>query len=205
MELLERIAHDRLPDNIGVEWSGLSYQEKQAGGQTGLILGLVFLFVFLFLAALYESWSVPIAVLISLPIAVLGAYAGISICGLENDTYFQIGLVMLIGLAAKNAILIVEFAKDEVDKGGDLLGGPACGSPALPPHPDDVTGLHPRYAAHGVGFGTGFGQPTGHRYRRVLRYDCGRYGRHSAGALLLRDDLQGEGPDAYPQTERTTL
>ena len=121
MELLERIARDHLPDNIGVEWSGLSYQEKQAGGQTGLILGLVFLFVFLFLAALYESWSVPIAVLISLPIAVLGAYAGISFCGLENDTYFQIGLVMLIGLAAKNAILIVEFAKDEVDKGHDIV------------------------------------------------------------------------------------
>ena len=121
MELLERIARDHLPDNIGVEWSGLSYQEKQAGGQTGLILGLVFLFVFLFLAALYESWSVPIAVLISLPIAVLGAYAGISVCGLENDTYFQIGLVMLIGLAAKNAILIVEFAKDEVDRGSDIV------------------------------------------------------------------------------------
>ena len=121
MELLERIARDHLPDNIGVEWSGLSYQEKQAGGRTGLILGLVFLFVFLFLAALYESWSVPIAVLISLPIAVLGAYAGISVCGLENDTYFQIGLVMLIGLAAKNAILIVEFAKDEVDRGSDIV------------------------------------------------------------------------------------
>ena len=121
MELLERIARDHLPDNIGVEWSGLSYQEKQAGGQAGLILGLVFLFVFLFLAALYESWSVPIAVLISLPIAVLGAYVGISVCGLENDTYFQIGLVMLIGLAAKNAILIVEFAKDEVDRGSDIV------------------------------------------------------------------------------------
>lgn len=69
----------------------------------------------------YESWTVPIAVLISLPVAVLGAYAGITLCGLENDTYFQIGLVMLIGLAAKNAILIVEFAKDEVDKGRDIV------------------------------------------------------------------------------------
>lgn len=121
MEILEQIAREKLPDNIGVEWSGLSYQEKQAGGQTGLILSLVFLFVFLFLAALYESWTIPIAVLISLPVAVLGAYAGVAICGLENDTYFQIGLVMLIGLAAKNAILIVEFAKDEVDKGRDVI------------------------------------------------------------------------------------
>ena len=113
MEILEQIAREKLPENIGVEWSGLSYQEKQAGGQTGLILSLVFLFVFLFLAALYESWSIPVAV--------LGAYAGVAICGLENDTYFQIGLVMLIGLAAKNAILIVEFAKDEVDKGRDVV------------------------------------------------------------------------------------
>ena len=121
MNILEQIAREKLPDNIGVEWSGLSYQEKQAGGQTGIILSLVFLFVFLFLAALYESWTVPIAVLISLPVAVLGAYAGVTLCGLENDTYFQIGLVMLIGLAAKNAILIVEFAKDEVDKGRDVI------------------------------------------------------------------------------------
>ena len=121
MATIERLAHEHLPDNIGVEWSGLSFQEQQAGGQTGLVLMLVFLFVFLFLAALYESWMVPVAVLLSLPVAALGAYLGITLCGLENDIYFQIGLVMLVGLAAKNAILIVEFAKDEVDRGGDLV------------------------------------------------------------------------------------
>ena len=121
METLERIAEEHLPSNIGVEWSGLSYQEKQAGGQTGLVLGLVFVFVFLFLAALYESWLVPAAVLLSLPVAALGAYLGVWFCGLENDVYFQIGLVMLVGLAAKNAILIVEFAKEQVDRGVDVL------------------------------------------------------------------------------------
>ena len=121
MEVMEELVREHLPDNIGLEWSGLSYQEKQAGGQTGLVLALVFMFVFLFLAALYESWSVPVAVLLSLPIAVLGAYLGITVCGLENDTYFQIGLVMLMGLAAKNAILIVEFAKDEVDSGVNVF------------------------------------------------------------------------------------
>ncbi|MDH6533847.1 multidrug efflux RND transporter permease subunit [Parabacteroides sp. 52] len=121
MAALERIAREHLPENIGVEWSGLSYQEKKAGGQTGFILALVFLFVFLFLAAQYESWIVPIAVLLSLPIAALGAYLGVWITGLENDVYFQIGLVTLIGLAAKNAILIVEFAKVQVDDGVDVV------------------------------------------------------------------------------------
>ena len=121
MEIMEQIARDHLPDNIGLEWSGLSYQEKKAGGQTGLVMALVFLFVFLFLAAQYESWTLPIAVLLSLPIAALGAYLGVWICGLENDVYFQIGLVMLVGLAAKNAILIVEFAKVQVDDGEDIV------------------------------------------------------------------------------------
>ena len=121
MAKLEQIARQHLPANIGVEWSGLSYQEKHEGGQTGVVLALAFLFVFLFLAAQYESWTVPIAVILSLPVAGIGAYIGIWICGLENNIYFQIGLVMLVGLVAKNAILIVEFAKEEVEKGCDVV------------------------------------------------------------------------------------
>ena len=121
MSVLESIVRKHFPASVGVEWSGLSYQEKHVGEQTGLVLALAFLFVFLFLAAQYESWSVPVAVILSLPVAGIGAYLGIWICGLENNIYFQIGLVMLVGLVAKNAILIVEFAKEEIEKGRDAV------------------------------------------------------------------------------------
>lgn len=116
MSRLEDIVREKLPENIQVEWSGLSYQQKHETGNTMLILGLALVFVFLVLAALYESWYVPISVILSLPVAALGAYLGIWITGLENNVYFQIGLVMLMGLVAKNAILIVEFAKDGMDR-----------------------------------------------------------------------------------------
>lgn len=121
MNRLEKIAKEHLSEDIAIEWSGLSYQEKKEEGKTGMILALAFLFVFLCLAAQYESWSIPIAVLLSLPVSILGAYIGIFICGLENNIYFQIGLVMLVGLVAKNAILIVEFAKVEMSKGVDAV------------------------------------------------------------------------------------
>lgn len=121
MNALERVAEEHLPEGVGVEWSGLSYQQRHAAGNTFLVLGLAFLFVFLFLAAQYESWSVPLAVLLSLPVAGVGAYLAIWIAGLENNVYFQIGLVMLVGLVAKNAILIVEFAQTEVQRGADAV------------------------------------------------------------------------------------
>ena len=121
MAIMEMLVREKLPDNIKVEWSGLSYQEKKAGGQIGIVLSLVLLFVFLFLAAQYESWHVPVSVLLSLPVALLGAFLGVWVAGLENNIYFQIGLVMLMGLVAKNAILIVEFAKVETDRGVDAV------------------------------------------------------------------------------------
>ena len=114
MSKMEQLVKETLGDKVEVEWSGLSYQEKNEDGNTGLVLLLAFVFVFLFLAALYESWTVPLAVILSLPVAGIGAYLGIWLTGLENNIYFQIGLVMLVGLVAKNAILIVEFAKESI-------------------------------------------------------------------------------------------
>jgi len=121
MERMERLVNDVIGDKVEVEWSGLSYQEKHESGNTAMVLGLAFVFVFLFLAALYESWTVPLAVILSLPVAGLGAYLGIWATGIENNIYFQIGLVMLVGLVAKNAIMIVEFANEAHLRGLGLV------------------------------------------------------------------------------------
>jgi multidrug efflux pump len=121
MDALEAVAKEVLPREMGYDWADLSYQEKKAAGRSGLVFALSLCFVFLILAALYESWSLPWSVLLSVPVAVTGAFLGLFLRGFALDVYGQIGLVMLIGLAAKNAILIVEFAKDGFERGLGLV------------------------------------------------------------------------------------
>lgn len=120
MKEVEKLAK-KLPKGIGIEWTGLSYEERLAGAQTPLLYSLSLLIVFLCLAALYESWSIPFAVMMAVPIGIAGAIAATLLRGLSNDVYFQVGLLTTIGLAAKNAILIIEFAKASHENGMGVL------------------------------------------------------------------------------------
>ncbi|EDE9469656.1 efflux RND transporter permease subunit [Salmonella enterica] len=158
MALMENLA-SRLPNGIGYDWTGMSYQERLSGNQAPALYAISLIVVFLCLAALYESWSIPFSVMLVVPLGVVGALLAASLRGLNNDVYFQVGLLTTIGLSAKNAILIVEFAKDLMEKEGRGLIEATLEASRMRLHPILMTslafilGVMPLVISRGAGSG----------------------------------------------------
>ncbi len=172
---------------VSVEWSGLSYQERLSGGQAPYLYAISLLVVFLCLAALYESWSVPFSVLLVIPLGLLGAALAVAIRGLPNDVYFQVGLLTTMGLSAKNAILIVEFAEQQERQGQDPLRRRAgSGAAQASADPDDQPRLHLRRAAARHLDRRRRQEPHRHRHRGDRRHADRDDPRHLLRSALLR-------------------
>ncbi len=195
----------RLPPGFGLEWTGLSYEQMQTSGQALPLYGLSLLIVFLCLAALYESWSVPLAVLLVVPLGVIGATSAATLWGLDNDIYFQVGLITTVGLASKNAILIVEFAEERVAGGMGLVEA-ALEAARLRLRPILMTSLAFVCGVLPLALSSGAGSGGRHAIGRAV------VGGMLSGTLLaivfvpvffvLVKRLFGHGGDATPEAER---
>ncbi|NOX24570.1 MAG: MMPL family transporter, partial [Deltaproteobacteria bacterium] len=158
MTIMEKLA-EKLPPGFGYEWSSMSYQEQKAGGQVAGLFGLALIFAYLFLVGQYESWNIPLAVIVSIPIATMGALAGLFFMHMPLSIYAQIGLVLLVGLAAKNAILIVEFARERHEDGLTTAEAAVDGArirfrPVLMTAFTFILGVLPMVIATGAGAGS---------------------------------------------------
>jgi hypothetical protein len=165
---------------IGYDWTGLSYEERLSGSQGAMLYGISLTIVFLCLAALYESWSIPVAVMLVVPLGIIGTVLATLLRGLSNDVFFQVGLLTTAGLASKNAILIVEFAKENHDQrhGADRSHRDR-GATAAAPDSDDIAGLHPGCDAAGDRQRRGRRRTHGDWHRSDRRH----VDRHGAGGV----------------------
>src|SRR5690606_21957364 len=159
MDVMEELVATHLPAGVGLEWSGISYEERVSGGQAPLLYAVSLAVVFLCLAALYESWSIPVVVLLVVPMGILGAVIATLLRGLSNDVFFQVGLLTTMGITARNAILIVEFAKDYYDNGASLIDAVMRAArqrlrPILMTSLAFTCGVLPPARAHGAGSGS---------------------------------------------------
>jgi multidrug efflux pump subunit AcrB len=154
---MERLAA-QMPKGVGFDWTGLSYEERRAGSQASMLYAISLTVVFLCLAALYESWSIPVAVMLVVPLGIIGTVLATLLRGLGNDVFFQVGLLTTVGLASKNAILIVEFAKDNHDRGMELIEATVAAArqrlrPILMTSLAFILGVLPLAVATGAGAG----------------------------------------------------
>ena len=187
MQEMERIVREDLPPGFGYDWAGQSYQERLSGAEAPMLFALSILVVFLCLAALYESWATPIAVLLVVPVGIIGSVFAAKIAGMPNDVFFKVGLITIIGLAAKNAILIVEFALEEQKRGTALYESIIEAArlrlrPILMTSFAFILGVLPLVFATGAGANARRALGTGVVGRHVVGGDP----RRAAGADLLR-------------------
>jgi AcrB/AcrD/AcrF family len=189
IQIMDKVCRETLPPQFGFEWTELSLQQVLAGNSAVYIFPLCVLLVFLVLAALYESWALPVSIILIVPMCLLAAITGVFIRQMDNDIFTQIGFVVLVGLACKNAILIIEFAKDEMDRGKDRLTA-ATEAARLRLRPILMTSFAFTFGVLPLVIATGRGDAPGSRNGGLQRYDRRHVVRHFSDPGLLLGDYE---------------